>query len=323
MEKVKDGSLLKGLASRTVTLVDRPLGMPGDSDEGIWVEYLRGVKTTWRICFTVKPFTLLQHLQGQGDWLEFRQALVTSTRVGLERSLLLGDGSFRAPVSKIVVEALRLLSSTDDSETFAANVSLESAGEPSSSEVAVRKAMLSRNQKADFATAVTGFLSQMQKGAAVSDVAVVQELPSEVELRGGMREQLFVAAVPNCSRASNHGICEGFELVAVVSASCQEGAALQALRSDQVLSKLSSHASESCQSCRLCFRSPFAKLPRFSSKQLSDRLGSSAASAQSAQGFWDLPCACLCVRRGFSKIREILGSSKEGTRQIGAQLLST
>ena len=278
LEKVSHESVLKGLASRTAVLADRPLGMPSDCEEAVWVEYFRGVKTTWRICFTVRHFTLLQHLQAQSDWLEFRQALVTSTRIGLERSLVLGEGAFRALVSKVIVEAVRLLRNGDDFETFVANLSLESGGEPSVAEEEVRKAMTSRGLKADFAKEVAGFLGQLQEGAtiAASEVAVAQELPKEIELRGGLREQLFVAAVPDCSRAANHGLCEGFELVAVVSGNCgktmQEGPALQALRSDQVLSKLGKGP------VRLCFRSPFAKLPRFSSKQLADRLGSSSAN---------------------------------------------
>ena len=293
LEKVNDGSLLKGLASRSTELADRPFGMPGDSEEAVWVEYFRGVKTTWRICFTVKNFTLLRHLQRQSDWLEFRQALVTWTRVGLEKSLVLGQGDFRAPVSKIVVEAVRLLSGGQGeaatTATFAANVSLQSAGEPGTVEESMRKAMTSRGLQVDFAAGVAGLLQRLDSGARVSakEVMVAQELPREIELRGGMREQLFIAAVPDCSRAANHGLCEGFELVAIVvgtssssSSTVQsvlEGQALQALRSDQVL-KLPSVP------VRLCFRSPFAKLPRFSSKQLGDRLGSSVANGRSDGG---------------------------------------
>ena len=99
----------------------------------------------------------------------------------------------------------------------------------------VRKAMRSSGLKVDFAEVLTGC------GASVSaeGVTVAQELPREIELRGGRGEQLFVAAVPDCSRAANHGLCEGFELLAVVlgppgeKKSIQEKS-LQALRSDQV-----------------------------------------------------------------------------------------
>ncbi|CAE6971888.1 unnamed protein product [Symbiodinium sp. CCMP2456] len=278
LEKVSNVSLLKGLASRTAVLADRPLGMPGDSEEAVWVEYFRGVKTTWRVCFTAKNFTLTQLLQSQNEWLQLRQALVTATRYGLQKSLIRERGEFRAPVSKIVVEAVRLLSEDpkeDSGATFATNVFLECAAESEEAEALVRKAMKSSGLKADFAEVLTGCLSQLERGTSISadSVVVCQELPKEIELRGGHGEQLFVAAVPDCSRAANHGLCEGFELLAMVFLSplgekkSIQDKALQALRSDQVLSKLAP------VSVRLCFRSPFAKLPRFSSKQLADRMG--------------------------------------------------
>lgn len=122
-------------------------------------------------------------------------------------------------------------------------------------------------------------------------IRIQKEAPDEIELRGGLGEPFFVTGLPQDSGMALAGLCEGYELSAVISrndeaarrsrggeqpgipgeAAVEDGKKLWSLRSGEVLA--STRLQPKQHSIRLCFLSPFARLPRFSEKQLADRLG--------------------------------------------------
>ena len=179
---------------------------------------------------------------------------------------------FTAPtVPTVSVEAIKMLSLDDASGAFVAMMSVDASNKEGSDRV--EKVLLAKKFPKDFASQASLRRTATTLGE-VCDIRIVKEMPEEIELKGGMGEPLFVIAVPE-GRAAIAGLCEGFELTAVISKSAAEtrvedGPRLLSLRSAEVLA---SSRLPNQHSIRLCFVSPFARLPRFSEKQLSDRLG--------------------------------------------------
>ena len=200
------GCVARSLASRSV-LKDKPTGVM-KIPEALWVDFPGHLKSLWRIRFTVQNCELT-NLKAE-DWQMLRQRLLHAVRAAVRSILVprLEEFKKKPKVLQIAVEGMKLCQKLErkdaaDWPKFWATVAIEAATSDNAN--AIAETLRSREFRRAFATA-----AQEQLDFRVSEVRVVQELPQDIELQGGLGEDLFVIAVPE-GRIADLGLCEGWD----------------------------------------------------------------------------------------------------------------
>ena len=199
----------RGLARRS-SLTDKPTGVPQQIPEAMWLDFPGGCKSIWRVQFNLQYD--LKILCQPEEWKTFRQDLLQAVRYAV-RSVLLpcgADGKVKplTPLRAIAVEGLKLCHvAPGDWPRVLATLSIEAGDVQGTAVICSTLAPESQNQnfRKPFATAMA------QGGRTVSKVRVRQELPEDIELRGGLGEDFFVVSVPD-GRVRDLGLCEGRDL---------------------------------------------------------------------------------------------------------------
>lgn len=269
------GSVARSVASRSA-LKDKPTGVT-KIPEALWIDFGKN-QSIWRIRFALKNFEM--KMQAEEDWRSLRQQLLHAVRAAVRGVLLQREGSRKPKPLQISVEGIKLCQKLERKEDrqsewpkFLATISIETAD--SEAATAISSSLSSRAFRRSFATAASQQLASL---GSVAQVRVEQEVPQDIELEGGFGEDLFVVGVPE-GRIMDLGLCEGYELQAVLRKDdrggdlCESGRPLRAMASHQVLAASRLGPSGCSGALRLCFQSPFARLPKFSEKQLANRFG--------------------------------------------------
>lgn len=193
----------RSLARRS-SLTDKPTGVPQQIPEAMWLDFPGGCKSIWRVQFNLQYD--LKILRQPEEWKTFRQDLIQAVRNAVRSVLLPSDGKVKplTPLRAIAVEGLKLCHVAPGEPRVLATLSIE-AGDVEGTTVicsALKAEKASESFRKPFATAMA------QCGRTVSKVRVRQELPEDIELRGGLGEDFFVVSVPD-GRLRDLGLCEG------------------------------------------------------------------------------------------------------------------
>lgn len=192
----------RSLARRS-SLTDKPTGVPQQIPEAMWLDFPGGCKSIWRVQFNLQYD--LKILRQPEEWKTFRQDLIQAVRNAVRSVLLPSDGKVKplTPLRAIAVEGLKLCHVAPGEPRVLATLSIE-AGDVEGTTVicSALTQKASESFRKPFATAMA------QCGRTVSKVRVRQELPEDIELRGGLGEDFFVVSVPD-GRLRDLGLCEG------------------------------------------------------------------------------------------------------------------
>ena len=201
------GSVARSLASRSA-LKDKPTGVT-KIPEALWIDFPGKNRSIWRIRFALEKFEM--KMQAEEDWRSLRQQLLHAVRATVRGVLLRREEGSRKPKPlQISVEGIKLCQKLERKEEhrpdwpkFLATISIETAD--SEAATAISSSLSSRALRRSFATAASQQLASL---GSVAHVRVEQELPQDIELEGGLGEDLFVVGVPE-GRITDLGLCEG------------------------------------------------------------------------------------------------------------------